>query len=189
MSKFKVGDKVEVIKSHYGVIQGEIYKIVGQCKDTNLWRDDERMEIEFGSALFEWCERAGCFKLYKEDKEQMKQIKPEDEVTITTTYGELARAYAVLGNVNGADYGESLYNIAAEAFGDSYDQTGNSKFWEFGLGKMSKKKKDITDYNAYQKEWEKLIFNQKSEKDLKIEELEKTIAEAQKQLQELKEMK
>lgn len=34
----------------------------------------------------------------------------------------------------------------------------------------------------------KLLWKEKSEKDLKIEELEKTIEEAQKQLQELKEM-
>lgn len=181
MSKFKVGDKVICVNDKGWtkgyVVNGGIYTVVDKHYELCL---PNQVSITCVNGPF-----SKDFFKFQKVEEQVKQIKPEDEITITTTYGELARIYAILGNANGADYGKSLWKIASEAFNDSWEETRNKKFWEFD--KTNKlKEQDVLDYRLYQKEWEKLLFNQKSEKDLKIEELEKTIAEAQKQLQELK---
>lgn len=60
------------------------------------------------------------FKL-KEEKtmQQPKHIRPEDEVTITTTYGELAVALYFLGEV-AQPYGQQLYNQILEVFNLEY---------------------------------------------------------------------
>jgi hypothetical protein len=60
------------------------------------------------------------FKLKEEETmHQPKHIRPEDEVTITTTYGELAVALYFLGEV-AQPYGQQLYNQLLEVFNLEY---------------------------------------------------------------------
>lgn len=91
------------------------------------------------------------FKL-KEEKtmQQPKHIRPDDEVTITTTYGELARAYAVLGKVGGRPYGADLWSIIGDIiddFGSVYSQIVYPKDLE-----------GACKYPEYQKEWLAALF-------------------------------
>lgn len=91
------------------------------------------------------------FKL-KEEKimQQPKHIRPEDEVTITTTYGELARAYAILGKVGGMSYGTGLWSIIGELIdgaGSVYDRM----VWRKDL-------EEAGSYSKYQKEWLAALF-------------------------------
>jgi hypothetical protein len=91
-------------------------------------------------------------------KEKTMSIRPEDEVTITTTYGELARAYAVLGAVNGSSYpnkeGYSYWGQLKKLLDPN--QVTHDSFFFFG----GNKKKDILDYMNYQAEWVNLLFPQ-----------------------------
>lgn len=85
-------------------------------------------------------------------KEKKMNIKPEDEVTIATTYGELARAYAVLGKVNGKDYGSALWSKIATMLDPSeevYSKIIDNK--TFG---------QLSDYNSIQSGWLDLLFPQ-----------------------------
>lgn len=107
----------------------------------------------------------------------MKKIKPEDSVTITTTYGELAAAYAILGRENGETIGsKSLFRAISElidpnqkVYREQYDAMLNSP-----------------DYYTFQPQWLAALFSQETEQQKQIKELEATIKKASEQLSELK---
>ncbi len=121
----------------------------------------------------------------KHNEENRKMISPEDEVTITTTYGELAKVYAVLSGTNGESRGKDLWDLCSELLCDSYAVTRNKKYWSFGLHK--KTPAELLNYTEYQDAWEKHLFQPKeTEQQRKIRELEETIKKAQEQIQSLK---
>ena len=103
----------------------------------------------------------------KEHNFTPKNIKPEDEVTITTTYRELATVYAIYGSVNGA--GNSYLFKKLENMLDY-----NRKVYDKVIG--NKTKEQILNYNQYQKEFETLLFSQ-----------EPVETDQQKQIRELRE--
>ena len=96
-----------------------------------------------------------------------KNIKPEDEVTITVTYRELATVYAIYGSVNGA--GNSYLFKKLENMLDY-----NRKVYDKVVG--NKTREQILNYNQYQKEFEALLFPQ-----------EPVETKQQKQIRELRE--
>lgn len=109
-------------------------------------------------------------------------ITPETEVTITTTYGDLAAVYYVMGKSNGREYGASLWDIAKGLLDlDQVIYNNNHDMIKHGIIK----------YVDIQKEWEDLLFKP-SEKDLKkkeqqdkIDKLKKELAEAVKELENI----
>lgn len=106
-------------------------------------------------------------------------MKPEDKVVIEVSLRELARAYAVMGKVNGREgASKTVWDLAKDIL-----DTEGDKYWGFGFGKI----KDVCNYYGYQDKWESLFFGDETTR--KIKELEATIALAQQQIQELKESK
>ena len=113
-----------------------------------------------------------------------KNVLPTDSITITTTYGELAKVYAVVGRMNGEDFGESLFYIISNLM-DEDDKALDSNIRPDSW-------KDLGNYYSYQKQWLEAIFpacKQKTEAQLKLEELQRTIEDAQRQIEQLKQMK
>jgi hypothetical protein len=111
-----------------------------------------------------------------------KNVLPTDSITITTTYGELAKAYAVIGRMNGEDFGENLFSTISKLM-DEGDKVLDSNIRPDSW-------KDLGNYYSYQKQWLEAIFpayKQKTEAQLKLEELQKTIEDAQRQIEQLKE--
>lgn len=113
-----------------------------------------------------------------------KCIKPEDEVTITTTYGELAKVYIILGNVNGKSYGDDLWDIAKRLLDDP-DQRKYNQCIQFDI-ELGSKIVPFIDYNSWQQSWIEYLFPQETEQEKKIHELEETIAQITKRIEELK---
>ena len=109
-------------------------------------------------------------------------MKLEDKVTIEITYGELARAYYIMGAVNGRVRGnpsESLWAQGEKSFNKSLEEL--CKFKAIHPA-------PLVDYLPIQEKWESLLFP-KSEEQKKIEELEETINKAKEQIEELKQEK
>lgn len=96
-----------------------------------------------------------------------KNIKPEDEVTITVNYRDLALAYAVLGKTTGPD--SKLYSQARGML-DPYWKAYDS------LNLRNKTSDQILRYGDYYKEFEALLFPQ-----------EPVETKQQKQIRELRE--
>ena len=123
------------------------------------------------------------FELVEEEKEDVKvsekpkTITPETEVTVTTTYGELARAYYVMGNVNGKVHGELLWSIIGNLLGDS------SRSIYFA----NEPKDQSIDYRSVQEKWESLFFKSKEqqEKEMVINEKRALIAKLENEIKEL----
>lgn len=80
---------------------------------------------------------------------------PEDLVTITTTYGELAKAYAVFGTTNGHPYGESLFGIARGIL-DPEQKIYDQFFY------VEDEPEQREDYVSYQEDWLKVLFKEYS---------------------------
>lgn len=182
MSKFKAGDKFKA-KKDFGVVKaGEILV----AKDYFTTKDSQWYAGEGFVSLHGYLNDGYGDEYLELVKDK---VSPEDEVTITTTYGELAKVYTVMGKVNGHQYGKTLYRISDNIFTDNeiknkriFDSVRNLS-WE-----------GLKDYNSYQKEWIKALFGeQESEEEkakaLKIKELEESINNAKKQLEELKSLK
>lgn len=107
-------------------------------------------------------------------------MKKEDKITVEITLAELAQIYAVMGKVNGSTYctlygkGKNLLDPDRKAL----DQVTHGK-----------SKADFLNFSSYENQFFDLIFNKKTEAQLKIEELQATIEKAQQQIEQLKEMK
>lgn len=105
------------------------------------------------------------------------------EVTITTTYGELARAYAVLGKVNGYDLGDCLW-LTVEA---SIRQVSAGCSEAYTESIWPKSDIEVIPYRRYQQEWLEALFGEQvSEKQKQIKELE---AKAEELLEKVRELK
>lgn len=117
------------------------------------------------------------FPFFELVEEKPKTITPETEVTITTTYGELAGVYYVMGNVNGKVRGKMFWSIVGELLGDS----DNRIFWE------NEPNQPLINYQPVQEEWESLFFKSKEqqEKELAIKQKRDMIAELEKEIKEL----
>lgn len=120
------------------------------------------------------------FELVEENEMQPKEpkiITPETEVTITTTYGELARIYYALGDVNGKTRGKDVWTVVGDTLGD----LGHSIY--FG----NEPNLPTVDYTSIQEKWESLFFKsrEQQEKELAIKQKRDMIAKLQKEIQEL----
>ena len=120
------------------------------------------------------------FELVNEDNmenEEQKVITPETEVTITTTYGELARAYFVMGAVTGRR--ATLWKTVGDLLGDN----SRSIYTEFNPVTNIM----IIDYEVHQEDWEALFFKPKEqqEKELAIKQKREMIAELEKEIMRL----
>lgn len=119
------------------------------------------------------------FELVEENEmghEEPKIITPETEVTITTTYGELARVYYVMGAANGATH-KILWGKVADLLGDS----DHSIYWG------NKPKHSFINYFTVQEKWESLFFKSKEqqEKELAIKQKRDMIAQLEKEIEQL----
>ena len=109
-----------------------------------------------------------------------ENIKPTDEITITTTYGELARVYAVLGSASCGKLlaGEDIWRKCQSIFDP------DQKIYDAIIPDSDVR---VMCYATYQKEWLDALFPQETETESqrKIRELRETIEKAQRQIQEL----
>lgn len=107
-------------------------------------------------------------------------IKPEDEVTITTTYGDLAEVYAVMGAVCGASFGGCVWGIAKGLL-DPNQKVYNS---------LRPNLTGHIDYSSFQGEWLAALFTKEDPKTNQLNEvistLEKELIKAKNQLKEIK---
>lgn len=119
------------------------------------------------------------FELVDEDSMENKEpkvITPETEVTITTTYGELARAYFVMGSVTGRRGEATLWKAIGNLLGDK----SRSNYTKFNpVADLM-----VIDYAKYQEDWEALFFKSKEqqEKELVINHKLKLIEELKKEI-------
>lgn len=109
-------------------------------------------------------------------KEQ-KIITPETEVTITTTYGELARVYYVMGKVAGKDRGRNLWWAVADLLGDS----------KHAIYFANEPNNPDIYYGPVQEKWESLFFKSKEQqqKELAIKQKRDMIVQLEKEIKEL----
>lgn len=119
------------------------------------------------------------FELVEENtkSEEPKIITPETEVTITTTYGELAKVYYVMGNVIDKKCSRMLWATVADILGDS-----NRSIYRENVPNNP-----MIDYRPVQKEWESLFFKSKEqqEKEVVIKQKRDMIAKLEKEIKEL----
>lgn len=103
-------------------------------------------------------------KYFKLKEEDVMPIKPEDEVTITTTYRELARLYVILGKANGNTNGRLFVKLKSllDIGGDKYNK----------LIRPMTSARDILNYGEYQSKWEGMLFGeQETQQQIQIREL------------------
>ena len=114
-------------------------------------------------------------KYFKLKEENVMPISSEDEVTITTTYRELARVYAILGKVDGAAF-SSLFNQVAAMLDPDYKKY--SKF----ISPIDKR--DVLNYHSYQFSWEALLFSeQETPQQIQIREQAEALLQKAKELE------
>lgn len=115
------------------------------------------------------------FELVEENvmnSKEPKVITPETEVTITTTYGELARAYYVMGKANGKIHGNSLWTDISNLLGD----TNRTIYWK------NEPEHPTINYHLIQEEWESQIFRTK---EIAIKQKRKMIAQLEEEIKQL----
>lgn len=118
---------------------------------------------------------------FKLTKEEPKQMKATDKITVEITLAELAKIYAVLGKCSGHKCSD-LYSLAQKTFDV---ENKRLKFMNDIEGA------DVLKYHNYEDEFLKLMFPEppkKSKEQIKIEELQSTIDKAARELKELLEM-
>lgn len=116
------------------------------------------------------------YHLFELVNEEPKVITPETKVTITTTYGELVRAYFVMGSVTGRSGEATLWKTAGSLLGDE----SRINYTNFNpVADLV-----VVDYAKYQEDWEALFFKSKEqqEKELVIKQKREMIAELEKEI-------
>jgi hypothetical protein len=106
-------------------------------------------------------------------------MKPTDKITVEITLGELARIYAVMGNVTAAA-DCTLWDKAMELLdpeGEVYDAIIDAR----DDGRTTR----TLHYHTYREEWLNALFKQETEQEKRIRELKETITKAQQQIKEL----
>jgi len=109
------------------------------------------------------------YKFFKLKDDEPKKMKPEDKVTIEISLGELARAYAVMGRVNGSGGAikHTIFGIAQEIFKNK-DREIRDRF-SYTFDKIFT---PCIDYYAIKEDWEELLFGpQETEQQKKVREL------------------
>ena len=178
MSYFNIGDKVVCV-----------------CKDEDNW-------YKFGSEFtirsepfIDTQDNTVCYHIkeqlrnsvwiqgnhFKLTKEEPKQMKPTDKITVEITLAELAKIYAVMGKCNGETL-SSLFKLA----GKTLDPENKRRDFMDNI-----KAADTVYFHRYEREFMKLMFpepRKKSKEQIKIEELQSTIDKAARELKELREM-
>ncbi len=178
MQEFNIGDKVVCV-----------------CKDEDNWYKFGS-EFTIRSAPFiDTQDNTVCYHVkeqprnsvwiqgsqFKLTKEEPKQMKPTDKITVEITLAELAKIYAVLGKCSGHKC-SNLYSLAQKTF------DVEKKRLEF---MNDIEGADVLKYHNYENDFLKLMFPQppkKSKEQIKIEELQSTIDKAARELKELQEM-
>ena len=178
MSYFNIGDKVVCV-----------------CKDEDNWYKFGS-EFTIRSAPFiDTQDNTVCYHVkeqpnngvyiqgsqFKLTKEEPKQMKPTDKITVEITLAELAKIYAVMGKCNG-ETSSSLFELA----GKTLDPENKRRNCMDNI-----KQADTVYFHRYEREFMKLMFPEppkKSKEQIKIEELQATIDRACKELKELREM-
>ena len=170
-------------------------KVVCVCKDEDNWykvgseftiRSNSFIDYEDDTVCYRveefsdnniWIQ-ADHFNLVKEEH---KQMKPTDKITVEITLAELAKVYAVMGKCNG-ETNSSLFALAGKVLDPKNKRRG---FMD------NIKPADVVYYHRYEKEFLKLMFLEpakKSKEQIKIEELQATIDRACQEIKELREM-
>ena len=129
-----------------------------------------------GTDEFEYIISPNEYHLFELVNEEPKVITPETEVTITTTYGELARAYFVMGSVTGRRGEATLWKAIGNLLGDK----SRSNYTKFNpVADLM-----VIDYAKYQEDWEALFFKSKEqqEKELAIKQKREMIEELKKEI-------
>jgi hypothetical protein len=113
-------------------------------------------------------------------KEETKQMKPTDKISVEITLAELAKIYALTSKASGSTV--SLYELARSKI----DPDGKRKAFM-----SSMKGADVLRYHEYQGEFLSLMFpepvEQKTPQQIQIEALQETIDKAAMQIKLLKE--
>ena len=105
-------------------------------------------------------------------------MKREDKITVEITLAELATIYIVMGEVTGTG-GNDLWNLACDTL-----DPNQVKRDSLIAGKTAQ---EIFNLHQYEDSVFSLIFSEKTETQLKLEELQRTIEDAQRQIEQLKE--
>lgn len=147
---------------------------------------DEVNEDGYGKSSGEYIisqDEREFFELVEENDEvqEPKEVTPETEVTITITYGELLRAYCVMGGVNGPSTDKDLFFIA----GNLLDDKDRSKYRK--IHSIANTLPALINYNSIREEWESLFFKSKEQrkKEIAIEQKRKMIAELEQEIKQL----
>lgn len=116
----------------------------------------------------------------KEQNVQQKNIKPEDEVTITVTYRDLAKMYAFLGSANCIYSDHQLY-YRLECILDPAGKVRNEVIYK------KVPYYDRLNYDKYQEEFEAALFPEpvETEQQKQIRELREQAEALQEQSKEL----
>lgn len=176
MSYFKVGDKVRCINSQ--TANGEqIY--VGYVGTITHIASDGAIVVD---NMFGHNGNAVCWpEAFEKIKEEPKQMKATDKITVEITLAELAKIYAVMGKCNG-ETSSSLFELAGKTLDP---ENKRSDFMD------NIKAADTVYFHRYERDFMKLMFPEppkKSKEQIKIEELQETIDKAARELKELLEM-
>lgn len=178
MQEFNIGDKVVCVCRN----DDNWYKVGSEFtirSDSFVDRTDDEvcyLVEEFSNNKI-WIQ-GNHFNLVKEEP---KQMKATDKITVEITLAELAKIYAVLGKCTGHKCSD-LYSLAQKTF------DVENKRLEF---MNDIEGADVLKYRNYENDFLKLMFPQppkKSKEQIKIEELQSTIDKAARELKELREM-
>lgn len=170
---YKVGDKFLVIRDQGidGFREGDVVTL-------NL--DDGSHSPRFWSKT----EGRGWYMLLEEDVKEINKPSPEDKITVTITYGELAKIYAYMGCTNGRMEYNTLWHKAKELL----DPTKKIRAEAYSMIRDTISF-DVFDYRSIEEEWLSLLFPREpalTEQQKKVIELEETILKAKQQIEELK---
>ena len=163
---FEIGDKVSGVRNGSRVWYGTVTTLCGH--GIECWEQDFRVYIYIPNHMLYTL--TNITKQQKSKEQQMKEhnIKPEDEVTITATYRDLAKIYALLGTTS-CKYGDHSLFYKLE---NMLDPSGHIRD-KVVVSNVSYENR--FKYQEYQEEFEALLFHEPIE------------TEQQKQIRELRE--
>jgi len=176
MQEFNIGDKVVCVCRN----DDNWYKIGSEFtirSDSFVDRTDDEvcyLVEEFSNNKI-WIQ-GNHFNLVKEEP---KQMKATDKITVEITLAELAKIYAVMGKCNG-ETTSSLFELA----GKTLDPENKCRDFMDNIESAA-----TVYFHRYEKEFMSLMFPEppkKSKEQIKIEELEILLMDTKNKLEELK---
>ena len=183
MSKFKIGDKVEVISIQSEEPRGdcdvEVGKIGTVCVVTGYCDDEIPYLIDFGEDTTRWWFGEDNLKLYEEEVKQptsYREMNPDSTVKVKigdyeseVCLGDLVHATALLGVTNGY-YGADLWKFLKNTLGEYSFEEDIDTIIEF-----REKQKQSLEY------FFKPFYGKQNEKDVLLKDIEeqKTILKNQ----------